>query len=615
MCGINGFNFSDQNLIEKMNKKIEYRGPDDTGIFVDNEISLGHNRLSIIDLSQRGHQPMESDDKNYIITYNGELYNFKEIKKDLENNGFHFHSDTDTEVILNSYIAYGEKCLEKFNGIFVFAIWDKKNKKLFIARDNFGVKPLFYYFKDNKFIFSSEIKGILEHDIDKQISIDALNLYFRFLYIAGPITIFEYIKKLQPGHFLIFKENKIEIKKYHNLPTEQNECSYEEAKNIIRKKFDKAVEGQLISDRPLGIFLSGGIDSTAILGSMSKIVKNKIKTFTVKFDVDTQEEKFNMDSILARKNSEFYNTEHHELLITAQDVTENLEKVVYHMDDLVSNHIQVATYLLSKEAKKYVDVVLGGDGGDEIFGGYDRYYYYNLVDKWQNIPKLIRDNKFTYNVAKIFGKESEYYKLNSQSGIDLFWQFSAQKENIIKRFLKHDVNNLNKSKEIINNNYFDLLFKNYANYLMKVDFCTWLTDESLSRSDKMSMAFALEERVPILDKELVDFAFSIPISYKLGNKHQGKKIFKEAIKDYLPDYIYNKQKTGWFSPTSKWLRTDLKEIAYEILSPNYNPDTKQFFDFYEIKKILDNHINYKEYALNTIWSLITFQIWYKQNFK
>jgi len=488
----------------------------------------------------------------------------------------------------------------------------QKNEELFIARDHFGIKPIFYYFKNNKFIFSSEIKSILEHNIEKEIDLESLDLYFRFLYINAPKTIFKNIKKLEAGHFLTLKDGKIDFEKYYNLSNIENKYSYDEAKEILRNKFDKAVKRQLVSDRPLGIFLSGGIDSTAILGSMSKLVNQKIKTFTVKFD--TNEEKFNEDSFFAKKNSKYYNTEHHELIVSPKDFRENIENVVYHMDDLVSNPIQLATYLLSSKTKEHVDVVLGGDGGDEIFGGYDRYYYYNLIDNFQKIPKILRDNRVNYEIAKLIGKTGEYKKINS-TGIDLFWEFAAQKESIIKRFLKDEIRNLDRSKEIISNKHFVSEFKKYANYMMKVDLSTWLSDESLSRSDKLTMAFALEQRVPILDKELVDFAFSIPVSYKLDTKRQGKKIFKEALRDYLPDYLYNKPKSGWFSPTAKWLRTGLKDMAYEVLSPDYNTNTQQFFDFDAIKSILDNHIEKKEYALNTIWSLINFQIWYRQNFK
>ena len=380
MCGINGFNFSDERLIQKMNKKVKHRGPDDLGYFVDNGISLGHTRLSIIDLSEKAHQPMFSLDNNYVITYNGELYNFKEIRKELKNKGFKFISNSDTEVVLNSYIAYGKDCLQKFNGIFSFAIWDKKKKQLFAARDYFGVKPFFYYFKNNKFIFSSEIKSILEYNIDKELDYQSLNTYFRFLYIPGPQTIFKNVKKLLPGNYLIFKDNKLEISKYYNLSNEKKNYSFIKAKELVKDKFDKAVKRQLVSDRPLGVFLSGGIDSTAILGSMSKLVDHKIKTFTVKFDIDIEKDKFNIDSELAKKTSKYYNTDHNELLVTAKDVVNNLEKVVYHMDDLVSNHTQIATYLLAKMSKNKVDVVLGGDGADEIFGGYSRHLYYNLVD-------------------------------------------------------------------------------------------------------------------------------------------------------------------------------------------------------------------------------------------
>ena len=611
MCGINGFNFSDERLIQKMNKKVKHRGPDDLGYFVDNGISLGHTRLSIIDLSEKAHQPMFSLDNNYVITYNGELYNFKEIRKELKNKGFKFISNSDTEVVLNSYIAYGKDCLQKFNGIFSFAIWDKKKKQLFAARDYFGVKPFFYYFKNNKFIFSSEIKSILEYNIDKELDYQSLNTYFRFLYIPGPQTIFKNVKKLLPGNYLIFKDNKLEISKYYNLSNEKKNYSFIKAKELVKDKFDKAVKRQLVSDRPLGVFLSGGIDSTAILGSMSKLVDHKIKTFTVKFDIDIEKDKFNIDSELAKKTSKYYNTDHNELLVTAKDVVNNLEKVVYHMDDLVSNHTQIATYLLAKMSKNKVDVVLGGDGADEIFGGYSRHYYYNLVDRFLKIPKFLRKNYLTKNIYNVLHKNDIYNKLNPDNSLDLFWSLNAQSEKMINRFLKPEINNQIKSKELFKKHYFNELDGNYTDQLMQLDLKSWLVDESLIKTDKLTMAHGLEERVPILDKELVELAMSIPNKYKINKKDQGKYIFKESVKGYLPDYIYNKPKTGWFSPAAKWLRTDLKDMAYDILSEDYNSDTKDIFDFNEIRKILDNHINKKEYALNAIWPLITFQIWYK----
>ena len=611
MCGINGFNFSDEKLIQAMNDKIRHRGPDDRGYFVDSRISLGHNRLSIIDLSERGHQPMISSDKNYIITYNGELYNYLEIKKGLLKKGYKFQSDTDTEVILNAYIEAGPDCLQDFNGIFALAIWDKRKQELFIARDQFGVKPLVYYFKDNKFIFSSEIKGLLTHDINKDLDFDSLNLYFRFLYVPGPRTIFKHIKKLSPGHYLLLKNNNLKITRYYQVPQTKSGLSFIEAKTQVRHIFDRAVKRQLVSDRPLGIFLSGGIDSTAILGSMSQVVKHQIKTFTVKFDVDVEEEKFNTDSYLAKKNSDYYHTDHHELLVKPSDVRDNLEKVIYHMDDLVANHTQTATYLLAQLAKQEVAVVLGGDGGDEIFAGYDRYYYYNLIDRLQKIPKFLRQNFLSKILADSFHKNAWYNKLNAYDNLDLFWQFRSQKEKSITRFLKADINNLSNVRQIIKEEHFLKSTGNLTEQLMKVDFDSWLVDESLTKTDKLTMAHGLEERVPFLDRELVELAASLPMKYKLASREQGKYIFKEAVKDYLPDYIYDKPKTGWFSPAAKWLRTGLKDFAYEVLSDGYNTDTSDYFDFVEIKKILDNHISRKNYALNTIWPIMTFQIWYK----
>ncbi|MBI3631718.1 MAG: asparagine synthase C-terminal domain-containing protein, partial [Candidatus Staskawiczbacteria bacterium] len=293
-------------------------------------------------------------------------------------------------------------------------------------------------------------------------------------------------------------------------------------------------------------------------------------------------------------------------------ILENLEKVVWHMDDLVANPTQVSIYLLSRLAKKQVSVILGGDGGDELFGGYDRYYYYNLIEKWQKIPQVLRQNLVSHFFFKLMNKEKIYQKLNLPTGLDSFWSMMAQKENIIGQFLKPEYNNFGAAKTYIKQNHFsEPVFKDLTKEMMRVDTSTWLVDESLSMSDKLSMAWAVEQRVPILDKEVVELAMRVPTKYKINSAKQGKLIFKEALKDYLPDYVFNKPKTGWFSPVAKWLRTDLKDMAYEILSENYNSETKEMFDFVAIRKILDRHISGEEYALNTIWSLINFQIWFK----
>jgi len=373
MCGINGFNFSAyggsaegrKELIKRMNKKIQHRGPDDEGFYLDENISLGHRRLSIIDLSPNGRQPMFNEDKSLALIFNGEIYNFQDLRKDLEEKGHKFHSQTDSEVILHLYEDYQENCLKFLNGIFAFAIWDIKNKELFLARDRIGVKPLYYYHQDGRFIFSSEIKGILEHNIKREINLEAFNHYFRLLYVPAPLTMFRNIYKLPPASYFRLKNGKTEIKKYWEVENFDNLSSKQEIITEIQELMRKSIKGQLISDRPVGIFLSGGIDSTSVLGIVKEFKKDKIKTFSVGFDIEDPNNKFNADFLLARQTSRFYNTEHYELLVASKDVLENLEKVIYHLDEPIAEPTQIATFLLAQLAKEEVVVVLGGDGGDE----------------------------------------------------------------------------------------------------------------------------------------------------------------------------------------------------------------------------------------------------------
>jgi asparagine synthase (glutamine-hydrolysing) len=614
MCGINGFNFRDQEMIDRMVAKTSHRGPDDSGVFVDDHISLGHNRLSIIDLSAAGHQPMHSPDKNFTIIYNGEIYNFREIKKELEVKGHTFKSKTDTEVILLGFQEWGVKIFEKLNGIFALAIWDKKNETLYLARDPNGVKPLYYFWQNNKLIFSSEIKSILEHPINRELSTDALNIYFRFLYIPAPATAFKNIFKLPAGKFLVLKNKQIAIKDYYHLEFGQEYTNYQQAKEAVRKTFDQAVTSQLMSDRPLGLFLSGGFDSTAILGAMQKHSQLPVKTFTVGFKTEVDYDKYNADAALAQKTADFYHTDHHRLDITPQDVMDNFFKVAYQVDDLVSNHIQVANYLLAKFAKQKVDVILGGDGGDELFAGYERYYLNYWVDRWQKIPAGLRDNFLINGLAKISKHKQLLAKINITDPQKRFFSYMVQKENQVANVLKLDINHLDPVY-----NYFAPYFtkndRGYTALSQKIDLETWLVDESLLRSDKLSMAWALEQRVPILDKNMVELAQRVPSQWKVNKRWQGKKIYIDALRDYFPDYLMTEKKRGWFSPAAKWLRGDLKNFMQELLSPSFNSATAQYLDFEKIDKLMDGHLNKKEYALNMLWATMTFQAWYKQYFK
>lgn len=616
MCGINGFNFKDEGLIRKMVEMTKHRGPDDKGVYCDGDFSLGHNRLSIIDLSAAGHQPMLSADKRHIIVYNGELYNYQEIRKGLEEKGRKFISQSDTEVILQSFIEYGPECLEKFNGIFAFAVWDKDKQELFAARDNFGVKPFFYFWDNKKFIFSSEIKAILEHKFEKNINLKALNCYFRLLYTLGPETIWHNIYKLSPAHYLILKKSKLSIKKYWNLEKDKEIKSRDEAKEKIRNLMKASVARQMVADVDVGIFLSGGLDSTVVLGLMKEQTDKKISTFSVGFDVDEKQNgKFNQDAILAKRTAEYYGTDHHEIYVQEKDVFANLDAMAFAMDELVYSPTQIANLLLARLARQKVKVVLGGDGGDELFGGYTRYYYYNLVQKWRSLPAGIRKSKGLKIVFELVRSRRMFDRLNLDD-FAIFWSFMAQKEELLERIIRPEINDLAGTQNYVRSN---LKINDFSKKMllsekmMQVDKLTWLVEYSLARTDKITMAAGLEQRVPILDKDLAQLAINIPAKYKINSKDQGKRIFKEAMCAYIPNYIYHKEKTGWFAPMAKWLRAGLKDMAYEILSDNYNHGrTDHLLDLAGARKILDNHISGNKYALNTIWSVINFQIWFKR---
>jgi asparagine synthase (glutamine-hydrolysing) len=619
MCGITGFNFKDENLIQKMNQVVAHRGPDDAGFFVSDGISLGHQRLSIIDLSPKGHQPMISEDGKFTIVFNGEIYNFKEIREKLAGK-YNFNSDSDTEVILNAYREYGANCLNEFNGIFAFAIWDEDKKELFIARDRMGIKPFYYWQNGNNFIFSSEIKAILEAGAPREIDMEALNLYFRMLYVPAPLTMFKNIFKLLPAHYGIFKWEKLsaqggsafggEIKKYWEVTDFTDLKNKKEAISKIREITKDAVKKQLISDRPVGVFLSGGIDSTAMLGITREIAPEITKTYSVGFDVHVESERYNADFELARKTAEFYKTDHHELKVSGKDVLENIEKIIWHMDEPVANATVVPMYLLSKMAKKDVAVVLGGDGGDELFGGYQRYYFSRVITRYQKLPLFLR--RLIEIGIKISNFKFQISKLNMPPTAERFLAFHEQKSEILARVLRPEV-----FKKDASRNFFGKFFKEnlkseivnrqFEKCFMDADRRSWLVDESLLRTDKMTMAQGLEERVPILDYRLVELANKIPTKWKLNGKERGKKIWIEAMKEYLPEFILNEKKRGWFSPMAKWLRGDLKDFAYATL----NELPENIFNRAECLKILENHINASEYNLNVIWALIVWQVWYK----
>ena len=618
MCGINGFNFNNPELILRMNRVIQHRGPDQTDFWCGENISLGHDRLSIIDLSERGSQPMWDEKKEFAIVFNGEIYNFLELRKDLENK-YNFCSQSDTEVILYAYREWGNECVKKFNGIFAFAIWDCLKNELFIARDRMGVKPLYYYHDGKRFVFSSEIKALLEHNIPREVNREAFNLYFQLLYIPEPNTMFQGIKKLPAASYLeLGHEGELKITKYWQVNDFTNYGSYDETKQTIKKLFRDSIKRQLISDRPVGVFLSGGIDSSAILGAVNEFHGGKVKTFSVGFKDSQDSEKFNADFFLAKKTAAYYNTDHHELLIEPEDIKNNIEKIVWHLDEPNFNPTSGAIFLLSKLAKEKVAVVLGGDGGDELFGGYPLYYYSYIISLFQKMPRVLR-----YLVKcgiEVAGKDGLAEKLSLPPDAERVAAFLAQKNNFLTRVLNKDIYKPDLALQHINEKYFNGTrpMDDFEKQFMNFDRQSWLVDESLVRTDKMTMAFGLEERVPILDYRLVELASRIPTKWKLNilqspKNFQGKAIWRKAVRDYLPEHILNEQKRGWFTPMAKWIRKELKDTVADVLSPrNLN---SEYFNAIGVKKVWEDHLSGERYNLNIIWAMVMWQLWYNRFMK
>lgn len=609
MCSIAGFNAFDPKLIERMNAKMQHRGPDDTGFLAESGWALGNNRLAIIDLSPRGHQPMRTRDGRFVIVYNGELYNFQELRDELSGKGVAFHSDSDTEVILESYREWGEEALRKFNGMFAFAILDTHSGELFLARDQFGVKPLYYYSKGSTFAFASEIKALLELPIPRELHDEAVQVYFRLLYVPAPLTALRDIYKLEPGHYLtITKDGTVKNHIYWDFKEEPLLTSRAEAIEGIQMLLKDSVKRQLISDRPVGVFLSGGVDSTIVTGLASEIHPH-INTYSVGFEETEEVEKYNSDFLIARETAREFGTTHHEYTLSARDVIDSLERAIYHMDEPISNHVQAVNMLLAEKVHDTATVVLGGDGGDELFGGYERYYYSHLVDRVQKLPKFLWQG---------------FEKFSTPPGVARYMQFFAQKENLVASFLRPSSSE--STPKYLDKLYFtSMLSTDFTREFMRVDIKSWLPSESLVRSDKMGMAASIEQRVPFLDPRLVEFADRIPVKWKLGTKgfrvysrgrhYQGKQILREAMREYIPDSVLSRPKWGWFSPAAKWIRGPMLPLMREVLSPEYNQGTKEMFDFQVLNQMLDDHISKKKYNLTPLWAVLTFQIWYKGVFK
>ncbi len=602
MCAINGFNFNNENLIKRMNCVTRHRGPDGTGVFLNDEMTLGHNRLSIIDTRKIAAQPMVSNDGRYVIVLNGEIYNFRELRNELAS-GYTFRTNSDTEVLLASYRKWGSKCVNKLNGMFAFAIWDTNKKELFLGRDQIGIKPLYYFWDEKQLIFSSEIKGILEHKVPRKLDTSAFAHYFRILYVPEPRTMFEGIKKLPPAHFATLVEGKFTLTRYwssHVLPVKRGDRKKIDVE--LKKRVCESVKRQLISDKPLGIYLSGGIDSSIVLDCASRERTAPLDTFSVGFDVTVDEErgKYNADFDLARRTAQYYGTKHHELLLPSTDIPQLFERVMKQTDDPISNPTAIPMMELANFAKQHVDVVLSGDGGDELFGGYERYRLSLAATKFQCLPDFM---KYLAN----FNTRTK--KLNIPAGIERYSLFMFEREDVLSRVLSTDLVN-EKTHRFFEEHYgMTAGVNDFESVFMDVDRQSWLVDESLSLADKMSMSAGLEQRVPLLDVELVMFSAGIPLQYKV-DLFNTKIILKNAFRVDIPDFLFKQPKRGWFSPGAKWLRRpSMRRFVGDVLTPTYYSPTSALFEWESIRTVFEDHCEKREYNLTVLWALISFQLW------
>ncbi|MFX0071596.1 MAG: asparagine synthase (glutamine-hydrolyzing), partial [Candidatus Hermodarchaeota archaeon] len=601
MCGICGFNFEDRSLAKKMCSLIKHRGPDDEGYYVDNNITIGMKRLSIIDLNT-GHQPQHNEDGDIWIVFNGEIYNFIELRDELEKKGHTFYTKSDTESIIHAYEEWGNDCVKKLRGQFAFCIYDGKKNHFFLARDHLGLKPLYYYFNDTDFIFSSEIKCMFLYEINREVNKNALNLYFSLKYVPFDKTLFKKIYRLPSASYMIFNLNnkQISVKKYWNINfNSENHSSIDVLVNELKTLIEDSIKIRMISDVPLGAFLSGGIDSSGIVGVMSKLSERPIKTFSIGFEEGAPIDETKYAKLIA----DYYNTDHTELTIKSSSF-KILPELVWHLDDLIADAAIIPVYFMAKYAKDKITVALTGDGADEVFAGY--YWYFqnrrkiytqhipeNILKKIMQLNHYLPSHKlrlFLSYLNELSGKDgSFYYSILTMPDSEKSELLVYNPENVIPIINSKLNNNLDKTTKYIS---WDLNYQLPNQYNMKID--------------KMTMAASLEARTPYLDCKLVSWSSSIPSHLKF-NRNIEKYILRLAFKDIIPTEILKRKKQGFGTPIGFWLQTGLKEVSAEILEKLIKRS-----DLVRPKYLnLIKKNRFRELYMQRVWNLIMFELWYE----
>jgi asparagine synthase (glutamine-hydrolysing) len=623
MCGICGKFAFDRNakvgtsLIGKMLETIRHRGPDDEGVYVAPQVGLGHARLSIIDLNT-GHQPLSNEDGTIWIVFNGEIYNFQELRVFLLAKGHVLRTQSDTEVIVHLYEEFGAQCVDKLRGMFAFAIYDENKKQLLLARDRVGIKPLYYALTGDSIVFASEIKAILaDPAMERSLAPEIVDRFLTFLYVPGEETLLKGIKKLAPGHTLLIKDGKVEIRQYWDLrfrkPAER--LSLEEAENELSDLLADVIDLHMIADAPVGVLLSGGVDSTAVLSCASERTEKEISSFTVGFSGSG----FADERPYARLAAESFGSQHREMTISSSDFAKFLPKYVWHMEEPVCEPPAVALYYVSKLARNHVKVLLSGEGGDEAFAGYDSYRSiawlerckrlwpaangmasrgFSQLNSWVHSPRMAK------YAPLVNAKFPDYYYSRTSTpyqyaGNGLGALYSADFAHLIDREY---------STEPVRRLFGNVVNEGVLDQMLYIDTKTWLPDDLLIKADKMTMANSLELRVPLLDHRLLEFAASLPADFKL-NGFNLKYIWKKALAKRVPASILKRKKAGFPVPYEFWLQNDLRDQTREILTDRRTVE-RGYFQKGAIETFMDANRESGKYS-KELFSLLTLELWHR----
>ena len=607
MCGFVGFcskNVKDRNVIKEMNNQIIHRGPDSDGYYFDKDVNFGFRRLSIIDLHE-GSQPILNESGDTAIIFNGEIYNYQELREDLVAKGYKFKTHTDTEVILHGYEEYGEEgILAKLRGMFAFTIWDSKKEKLFGARDHFGIKPYYYALLDGDLLFGSEVKSFLKYPkFKKAVNEKALKHYLVFQYNPLEETFFKGVKKLRPGHYYIYENGKMEIKTYYNLTLDYKDMTFDEAVGKIEKEVEESVKYHKISDVEVGSFLSGGVDSSYVVATAMPD-----KTFSVGFD----NKGFN-ETMYAKELSDSLGIKNFAKLITPDEFFEGINKVQYYSDEPHANLSAVPLYFLSKLASEQVKVVLSGEGADELFAGYNEYADALPQRMYRKLPFSLRHKLYLkYKDRKHFRGQTIILKYGQKVEDRYIGPAEIMTDELANSLVTSKYKNAETSRDLTKKYYDEVKNMDDVSKRLYLDMKMWIVEDILLKADKMTMANSIELRVPLLDKKMWELARTIPVRHKVHNEIT-KYAFRRAAKNKLPEDWAKRRKLGFVVPFVLWIK---EEKYYKIVKEVFNKDfVSEFFDKDKINKLLDDHFNGITNNGRKVYTIYTFLKWYEIYFK